>query len=530
MGLGIFEAFLGYYQAVFKSEYRISGTFYNTNHLAGFLACLSVVLLSRIIFNKSFRTKIIPKLSFLLILLIALFLTRSRGGLLSLIGGIGLIIIFLKKARKRALLLLILCLILSVIIPNPIMHRIKEIRRADIYAYSRLSMWKSAIKMLKEHPLFGVGLGNFRYYSHRYAFPVNGAWARYAKVANYAHNEILHLWAETGTPGILFFIAAIIVILILLLKENRDCLLIDSYNKNSKYYEDKLPLFIGTITLLLHSMVDFVFHIPPIIFMLIILLAWIRKINIEKEDLKLFSTNLSGKGFRLITLVCLIIPIISGWIVIRQYMGDIEFRKAGGENLLKDIKHIKRAIKIDFGCAPYHNSLGGAYFKLFGTTGDFTYLQKGIIEAELAQRLNPEDYRFPLSLGQGYLSLYIISPDKKHLLDQAVKEFDKSLQLAPFHYQIYLGLGKALFYQKRLNDALLALNRAIELEPYSVLGHYWLGSTYKALGDQDVADHEYKKIKEILNMGLGKNIQNSYEMELIDSSLIKMEQKLKKES
>lgn len=504
--LGIFESLIGLYQIIIHHEYRVFGTFLNPNHLAAYLSCLTILLLSKIILDKSFRNALWLKIPIIVLFVVVLLLTRSRGGILSLTGGLILITALIKRARKKALMGLVLCIILLILIPNPFINRIKDIQETDIYAYSRLSMWTSAARMIKDHPLFGVGLGNFRYFTQRYAFPVEGAWARYAKVANYAHNEPLQLTAELGIPGMIFFLLSILTIINLTfnLKGDKERL------NNQKY-----PIFIGIMTLLIHSLVDFIFHLPPLIFLLIFLIAWIRQINIENNIQKPYFINISQKGLYTITLLLFIIHLICGLIVTRQYIGYFYSAKADGQNLYHDIKNIKKATCWDFNCAPYHNSLGGAYFKIYGNRKDPYYLGKGIGEAKLAQILNPEDHHFPLSLGMGYLNLYEHMQKKKRLLNLAQIEFENAIKLAPYFYQNYLGLGRALLYQKQFVQAKQAFEKVIGLEPNSIAGHNFLYLIYEILGNKHLAKLEKNKISEIKGMGLEKRVQNDYERALI---------------
>jgi len=100
IGLGIFESMVGLYQFVFQNEYRVPGTFYNPNHLAGFLACLLMVLLARLALNPSFRRHIPFKILTIILFGAVILLTRSRGALLALTGGFFGLLCF-TPSKKR---------------------------------------------------------------------------------------------------------------------------------------------------------------------------------------------------------------------------------------------------------------------------------------------------------------------------------------------------------------------------------------------------------------------------------------------
>jgi len=509
VGLGVAQSLIGFYQAFFLREVRITGTFYNPNHLAAFLACLCMLIAARMVFHPPFRTKGVLKAGLIAVMGGALFLTGSRGGLLALAGGaVGFILC--TRARWRVLSVLIAAFVLFVLIPNPLMVRIMEVGRGDVYAYSRWSMWKGALAMLRDHPLLGVGIGNFSFYSFRYAFPVPGALARYARVARYAHNEVLHVGAEMGLPGILMILLSMLIVF-------RECL--SKGSGLNQTYGEKKALLIGIMTLLAHSMVDFVFHIPPLVFILLLMLVWLRSIRIMEGEKKSVRIPLSERRSRLVVMAFLVVVAALAWIPIREYIGFRIFDRVEGIDPFSDIRTIERAVRIDFGCASYHNSLGGAYFKMFGLTKDPGFLEKGLSEAGLAQALNPEDHHFPLSLGMGYLNLYAALPAQPELLTRAEAAFRRCLLLAPYLYQGFSGLGSVLFHQRRYRDAREAFEQVVALEPYSMSGHYWLGLTLEALGDSREACAEYEEILRIQGFGLEGKAHIAYEKELIDFDL-----------
>ena len=67
----------------------------------------------------------------------------------------------------------------------------------------RLHFWQGALAMWSDHPLFGVGLGNFAFYYPQYQ----------ADPYNYSidpHSWPLQLLCELGVPGMLIFVAILI--------------------------------------------------------------------------------------------------------------------------------------------------------------------------------------------------------------------------------------------------------------------------------------------------------------------------------
>jgi O-antigen ligase len=68
---------------------------------------------------------------------------------------------------------------------------------------SRLVVWKAGVKMIKENPLIGVGLGNFRAVVLDYEEPGEN-------VRLMAHNTYIEFAAEMGIPVLLLFITMLL--------------------------------------------------------------------------------------------------------------------------------------------------------------------------------------------------------------------------------------------------------------------------------------------------------------------------------
>jgi O-antigen ligase len=66
-------------------------------------------------------------------------------------------------------------------------------------SFFRLNLWRSTLDMIRDHPLFGVGLDNFLYaYRGRYIRPV--AWQE--PDLSHPHNVLLDYWSRLGIIGV----------------------------------------------------------------------------------------------------------------------------------------------------------------------------------------------------------------------------------------------------------------------------------------------------------------------------------------
>jgi O-antigen ligase len=134
--------------------------------------------------------------------------------------------------------------------PGPIVSRFQTVNEEySLGGQSRLSMWRDALPLIKEHPWLGTGLGTFpiAYTSGQTAF--------LSQFVNHAHNDYLELAADLGIPAALVLFGSILFILARAIR---------SFLTGERDFERIVALgCVGSIVaILLHSFADFNLYIP----------------------------------------------------------------------------------------------------------------------------------------------------------------------------------------------------------------------------------------------------------------------------
>jgi len=139
--------------------------------------------------------------------LVALLYNGTRGAWLA-VGGVILFYILLnlqKQPRKVLWGLTIFLIILSILLVIPDFRtRLLSINNftTDLSIKERFAMWQSAWHMFVDHPLTGIGPGNFNLlYKTKYILAEATSDRFY-----HAHNNFLHFLAETGMLGFSAFV------------------------------------------------------------------------------------------------------------------------------------------------------------------------------------------------------------------------------------------------------------------------------------------------------------------------------------
>ncbi|MCB2294132.1 O-antigen ligase family protein [Clostridium algoriphilum] len=211
--IGIVQYFTGFALAetfkktnVFGESTKIAATLFNPNTYGAYLILIIFPVIMLSIYEKNKKKKIAYIL--LSILVFAnLLMTLSRNALLGF--GLGLVVLTLIYSIK-----LIFALggfgILIFFIPS-VFQRVKGIVSMS-QNESRLKIWKTALVMIKEHPVLGVGNGN---YVTRYAEYIKKYKdLRYYKYQAFTtHNSYLKIQSELGIIGTVSFLGVAVTAL-----------------------------------------------------------------------------------------------------------------------------------------------------------------------------------------------------------------------------------------------------------------------------------------------------------------------------
>jgi O-antigen ligase len=130
--------------------------------------------------------------SAILLFLLTLFMTASRGAILGLIFSFLLIILVRRKWYFNFILLLLILLLLTLPQVRTTLHYIYY----GIVDQDRIVIWQNSFELIKLFPITGVGLGNFRIAYNSF----------FGQEMMHAHNIYINSFVEIGLPGFLLTI------------------------------------------------------------------------------------------------------------------------------------------------------------------------------------------------------------------------------------------------------------------------------------------------------------------------------------
>jgi len=194
------------------------------------------------------------------IMAVSLLLTKSLGGILfflitSILFILGSIFylspnlktnkkINLKRTSLIIASLLFAFMLMAIFLLRQRIPQFINIKEPNNSIIQRFYYWKTSLKMIKDHPLTGIGWRKFGLLYEFYK-PLS------ANISHYSHNVFLQIAAETGLLGLFSFLWLIFMFLKTGLRVIKD---------NKQEQALKIGLFIAACAFLLHNLIDLSFY------------------------------------------------------------------------------------------------------------------------------------------------------------------------------------------------------------------------------------------------------------------------------
>jgi O-antigen ligase len=176
---------------------RMFSVFFDPNFAGAFFVLFFLFLMNMFLQKRSLTTGLL-----IILTLGAVFLTFSRSALLMLI--VSSCILFTFLSRKK----LIVWLLLLTIIVIGVSSSFFDIANINLFrvvsSEARLETARNAIKIIEDHPLFGIGFNSYRYAQFRYNFRSQINLTSHADSS--PDNSLLLVLATTGIVGFILYL------------------------------------------------------------------------------------------------------------------------------------------------------------------------------------------------------------------------------------------------------------------------------------------------------------------------------------
>jgi len=195
---------------IFTYDHRLRAFYLSPNHLAMTIAPIIPLVLGGLLLaykrHERIRVRVFLIVS-LMTLCGTLYLTRSLGGMSAALGGALFFLGTFYRSPRIFIGALLAAALTSALVLVALWH---TPRVQDFFAQpersslaSRMIIWRSAWHIGTDHPLLGIGPGNFQkyYLDYQRYYPPYLEWA-----VPQPHNLFLALWLQTGLLGFSGFV------------------------------------------------------------------------------------------------------------------------------------------------------------------------------------------------------------------------------------------------------------------------------------------------------------------------------------
>ncbi len=410
-------------------------------------------------------------------------LTKGRGGIISLLVGVALLVFLgYRHVPRRAWVSLLALTVIAFVTANlswggGLVERLGTVSDWRSASPERLVIWQQSLALLEQSPFWGLGLGLYTLYWPPYRDPFDQS------AGYFVHNDYLQIWIEAGLPGLLLFLSMLGAVVAMLVRMER------THNVPVDRRLEIYGLAAGVGAISLHSLVQYNFYIVPILTVFGLYLGRIQDLTRPYFSARVISLSLAGRfspnGFHLIALSMALIPtlyFVSVGASAYLMSQGIEAAQRGELEEADGTLAVAHRLWPDSDAsliarADLHRTV---FARLDNTQGEkrkvlFENASRLLDEAERRNPLRPMTYLVRAELFRQAPEL--VGKDWDTQVDELYR---RVLQLNPRYYnarynyaQFLLGRGEVKGARQVLEDGLRYLHAAPpELRPYLLLAAY----------------------------------------------------------
>jgi tetratricopeptide (TPR) repeat protein len=313
---------------------------------------------------------------------------------------------------------------LSNLLPERYHDRIFSVGR-DRNLGARLEMFRDAIKIIKDYPLFGAGGGGFRSLYQGYQERIY--------YSTEVHNHFLQVWVEAGILGFLAFVGIWFSLTLVFI---RNCI---KNKATTVRWQNWATVFVPVAALGAHSAIDWNFSLAAVGIYLFVLLGASKSLDqidwFKKEDISLKSKDgRQRKWTGIMAIVTGTLLLICTLVLIKGFYSTWQsqlYLEQG--NLKQAVVELGEAIRYDPLRAENYFNLSVLFDEQARSSGDRTELQQLVYLAQRAHELEPYNPTYAYRYGE--LLLNYVDPQK------GLTIIDRITDLRPLEVNSYLQAG-----------------------------------------------------------------------------------------
>lgn len=420
-------------------------------------------------------------------------------------------------------------------LPTVLKKRIESISSGDSSILARNSFYTDSLKVVKEHPILGVGHGAWQTLYEKYQ--------SYPYISRQTHNFFLQLLTETGVVGISLFLIFLIVIYSVFVKK------FFTYRRITA----DLVFFSFSTAILTHSMLDFdmsFVYLAALVFFSLGAMSSIQFRELEKKKYPIKSIqqkynkiNYVYIAAMLVVSVFLIVVSVRSQKSIHVYSSAVSKENKGIEEFARDINN---ALSLQYENIDYILTLISAYTQVYQQTKDDRYYNEAYKLIDRSRDKEP----YNLGLVNAEVNLLLLKGKSNtafELLNSKKNNYYWNINISEQIIQLGLVLGidskakneisQMNYYweivQREYYEVLSKINQLSKFSKETLNGtnEYKLTSSIILSTGQVLAyQHKYEESSKLLQLGLNENIDLKENREIMLWYLVTLKKQQKEDT
>jgi O-antigen ligase/tetratricopeptide (TPR) repeat protein len=489
---------------IFKTD-RIFSFLGNSSFLAGYLLFFIFITLALLAESRGWKARIFWA-GVLLVDLIAFYNARSRGALLGLLLGVGLLIFLTLISKERSKKIKIASVAVFVLIiasgvtgyflsrtslinSFPALQRFSGITDPANYG-TRIIGAEVALDGIKEKPLLGWGPANYDLIFDKYYRPESLKFTFAETVWDKPHNYVLEMGATAGIFGLVSFLAIYILAFLGIWQAKKN-------NNISGFIAGVFYAFLLAKFIFIVS----AFDTPEPMLMFFAFLAYINFLGKKGDP----TENASAGKFRgLAQIICLLVfiaLILCAVFNVKNILLSTSVAKASEALYANEFTWRDNVLKMLNERSSYRDDMLTVSFVDLTAWEKYNANIDEILQPVLdpmiaalkdAEKRNPSAFIYPFQLGQAYGMRGDYMGDRE-AFKSALDALDRAIKISGKHQSVYLIKGKIYMTMGNSAKAIEEARKAVELYPEAPMSHWFLGLALMQNGQEDEAFKELEK-------------------------------------
>ena len=353
---------------------------------------------------------------------------------------------------------------------------------------ARAEFMRCAVEIVKDHPIIGAGAGGWEALYRQYQ--------NYSYWTTETHSHFLQVWVETGTVGLLAFLAMWLILFFYVIR----------IYKAKRKEEDKSHWILswgiasGALALGAHAAIDFDLSLPAMCMVLWSLLALVNSLYDESLPVPQ-SLSMQKPAYAWVQMgvagLLVVLLLVSGskylYALNQANLAEKDMLELSQENNVRQQVELLNQASVKYNKAAKSDPLNGQYLTSLSTvyTNFFTFLQQ-----------------------QGL-------PEADQIRSQAVKDIDRAGELRPYDINSLTILIKNAAQLGHTEGIIDVGQKSIKASPndimvYKNIAYLWWDASqqYLEAGQEDISiefTHQIQILeKSLMNQIAGVNIEHPY--------------------